>query len=171
LRYLKKDSYTLLSLTGKNFLTSAKDSYYLIERNKDRFKDLMDLGDIYINIARLSITSFTVMIMYLLLSVKIFTSIAIFNFPILPTFIVGFIAFIIGSLFVGVYGRATDSLLVTYCLDEEIDNYHNENNEIQRAPKTLVEFVGQYIDKDYVKDNKALEDNNNQDYQIQSDLK
>jgi len=63
------------------------------------------------------------------------------QYPLLPVGLAGLIGYVIGSVFMMVYGVAADTIVHCYCIDEEL----NFNNKY--APAILREFVEQHSGK------------------------
>ena len=59
-----------------------------------------------------------------------------------PTVICVILGFVIGSFFMSVYGISADTILVIFCIDEEIHKNHLGTNNIN-APPALQEFIKQ----------------------------
>lgn len=55
----------------------------------------------------------------------------------------GFIGFVIGSLFMTVYGAVADAILIVFVLDEEIHKNHLGKAGPEQIPAPLQEFVKQ----------------------------
>lgn len=51
----------------------------------------------------------------------------------------GIIGFIIGSIFMSVYGAVADAILILFCMDEEIQK--KKGGSVQKAPEPLQEFM------------------------------
>ncbi len=62
------------------------------------------------------------------------------------------ISFVVGSIFMGIYGTAADTILVCFVMDEEMD----PKNESPNAPKKLNDFLNEHVKKD----DKKWEKNN-----------
>ena len=52
----------------------------------------------------------------------------------------GLIGFVIGSLFMSVYGDVADAVLIVFCMDEEIQQTHY-NGQAQHCPAPLLKFM------------------------------
>jgi len=49
----------------------------------------------------------------------------------------GIISFVVGSIFMGIYGTAADTILACFIMDEEMDPSGNSPN----APEKITEFL------------------------------
>lgn len=61
--------------------------------------------------------------------------------PIIPTLGFLIISFVIGSLFMNVYGMAVDSILMCYIVDSELNR---SNGGAKSVPPSLKEFLNEY---------------------------
>jgi len=50
IKFLNKNAYIQISLTGKNFCLAAKDAFWLIVRNPGKFSLVTGLGGIFVTI-------------------------------------------------------------------------------------------------------------------------
>jgi len=134
MQFLTRHSYTQMAMSGKSFCNSSKDAFYLTVRNSGRFGLVHELGKLFVAFGELCITLVTSVITYFVI-----TQVPYFQgevqYPLLPVGFAGSIGYMIGKVFMLVYGVAADTVIHCYCIDEEL-NFRNKF-----APEILKEFI------------------------------
>jgi len=108
--FLNKNAYIQIALTGKNFCTAAYDAFWMIARNPGKFAIMASLGNLFVLFGKMFILGFSVFIGYLMI-----TNIEPYKSDIhgvfAPCFMMAIISYVIGDLFMSIYGMACDCIL------------------------------------------------------------
>lgn len=117
-QFLNKQAYVQVAIFGTSFVTSAFNGFYLIVRNLGRLAAVNMVGDFVVFIGKLSISLSTAVIGYLYMSVYLRDQL---NGFILPTLLIGFLAYMTATMFLNVLSATADALLQACILDEQYD--------------------------------------------------
>lgn len=123
-----------MSLRGKNFCTSAFDGFAIIIRHLGRWSILAVIGGTFNLIGKLFIAGITGLIGYVIIT-EVDTYNDELDSPVLSTLIFILIGYIVGAIFINIYGNAADALMHCFLVDCEI------NRDPQHSPEPLREFV------------------------------
>jgi len=117
LKFINKNAYIQIALMGTNFCTSAKAAFHLILRNFVRFGVVATLGLIIHGIGYVVITVSTTIIGYFILQ---------FLHPdlsvVIPLCIYAGLGYVVGALYLNVFGLAVDASLQCMIAAEEMDH-------------------------------------------------
>lgn len=109
----------MMAISGKGFISSSYEGFYLMFRNAMRFSALSAVSFILVIFGRLLIALTTA-----ITGVLIITNVQKFKdeiySPVVPGICFGIIAYMIGAFFLTVYANAADTILTCYCIDEEV---------------------------------------------------
>jgi len=136
-KFLNKNAYIQIALTGKNFCSSAKDAFFLILRNPLRFGVVNGIGAIFIFFGKIFVAAITALIGFLVIT-KVDRYSAELYSPFIPTFIMFVFAYAIGAVFMTVYGLASDAILACFVVDEELNK--KRNAPARHCPESLKTF-------------------------------
>jgi len=114
LKFLNKNAYIQVALRGTNFCVSAKNAFMLIFRNLVRFSIVTILGTVVHTLGWVFITAVTVIYGYFILRAMH----SELN-PVFPLIIYGIVGFVVGKLYMNVFGLAVDSCLQCFIVTEE----------------------------------------------------
>jgi len=131
-KFLNKNAYIQIALTGKNFCTSAKAAFWLIMRNALRFAVIAVLSHIVHVVAMVLICGLTAVLGYFILQ-QMYADVN----PIAPTIIYAAIGWMTAKLFVGTFALAVDATLQCFIAAEEMD----AGNDF--APEPLKAFINE----------------------------
>ena len=137
IQFLTKHSYTQIAMSGKSFYGSAKDAFYLSVRNSGRFGLVHELGKLFVAFGELCVTLVISVVTYFVITKVPYFQGSV-QYPLLPVAFAGVIGYVIGAVFMMVYGVAADAIVHCYCIDEEL-NFSNKY-----APNILREFIGRH---------------------------
>lgn len=104
IKFLNKNAYIQIAITGKNFCLAAKDAFFLILTNPVKFGLLATLGGVFIFIGKIFIAGVTGLIGYIILTNVEYYKTNLFS-PLFPTFFCALIGYFIGSFFMSIYGN------------------------------------------------------------------
>jgi len=117
LKFLNKNAYIQIALLGTNFCTSAKKAFFLIMRNILRFGTVAVLGSIIHAIGFLFIMAGTVVLGYFVLK-ALHPDIS----PFVPLMVYAGVGYVVGKLFMNVFGLAVDTSLQCVIAAEEMQH-------------------------------------------------
>lgn len=117
LRFINKNAYIMCAIHGKNFCTSAKDSFNLLMRNFLRVVAVDKVTDFLFFLSKLLLTGAAGVGTYYYLENN--PSELHLNFVAVPITIVVIATFLITSVFFGVYSMAVDTLFLCFLEDCE----------------------------------------------------
>ncbi|SPP80594.1 CTL-like protein 2 [Drosophila guanche] len=117
LKFLNRNAYIMCAIHGKNFCTSAKDAFNLIMRNFLRVITLDQVTDFLFFISKLLLTAGAGVATYYFLANN--PAIVQLHYRAVPTTVVVIAAFLITSVFFGVYSTAVDTLFLCFLEDCE----------------------------------------------------
>merc|ERR1712070_1287741 len=114
-KFLNKNAYIQVALNGTPFCTSARRAFNLIFRNCIRFAAVTMLSGIVTSIGILFITAGTGVLAYLILA-----GMHPEMTPVIPMLMFIAMGYIIGNLFMNVFGLALDTSLQCFIAAEEM---------------------------------------------------
>ena len=123
-----------MALRGKNFCTSAFDGFAVVIRNLGRWSLLFLIGGVFNIIGKLFIAGITALVGYVIIT-QVEDYNKKLNSPILPTLLFLLIGWLIGSIFISIYGMSSDALMHCFLVDQEI------NRDPKYSPEELRRFV------------------------------
>jgi len=138
IKFLNKNAYIQIALTGKNFCLAAKDAFFLILRNPIRFGVVHGIGTIFILFGKVFVASITALGAFLVITRWDEYSEKIYS-PFFPTLVIFIFAYGIGALFMTVYGLAADAILACFVVDEELSK--KKNAPPRHCPESLKSFI------------------------------
>eukprot|EP00825_Cyclidium_porcatum_P019462 TRINITY_DN220_c0_g1_i3.p1 TRINITY_DN220_c0_g1~~TRINITY_DN220_c0_g1_i3.p1 ORF type:complete len:664 (-),score=98.29 TRINITY_DN220_c0_g1_i3:141-2132(-) len=138
IRFLNRQAYIQIALSGRNFCSACKEAIRLVWSNAARVALVQGLGAVFIFLGKIFIVCATVLTSYLVLTRYSYYKENISN-PILPCIIIGIISYVIAVIFMSVYGLAIDAILMCFLYDEEMAKGNN-NQKPKHCPPTLEEF-------------------------------
>jgi hypothetical protein len=115
IKFLNENAYIQIALHGSNFCIAAKNAFFLIMRNAVRFGVIAVVGKGIRVIGIFFITAGTGVLGYF-----VFTSMYADMTPTVPVIIYVFVGYVVGKLFVNVYGLAVDTVLQCFLACEEM---------------------------------------------------
>jgi len=114
IKFLNRNAYIQIAIRGQNFCTSAKTAFGIICKNAIRFGTVAVLGEVVQWIGYMFVMGFTVVVGYFLLD-AMHPDIS----PVLPMFMYAILGYIVGRLFMNVFGLAVDTCLQCFIFAEE----------------------------------------------------
>lgn len=118
IKFLNKNAYIQVALTGKNFCSSAMAAFILALKNSSSFIITNGIGYLIQLLGKLSITTGNVLIAYIMLTQLEGVS-AGAQSPFPPLLIVAVVSYVMASIFMSVY--AITSLTLLQCLYADVD--------------------------------------------------
>lgn len=108
--FINKNAYIQIALTGENFITAAKNGFYLAWNNAGQFAVTSGIGSVFCTLCKLFISLSTTFICYMIIT-KSSAYKDKLNSPVVPSLLFFVIAYVIGDLFMSVYGMSIDAIL------------------------------------------------------------
>lgn len=115
LRYLTRNAYIYMALSGESFCSSALNAFVLILKNHAKFAFVDGIADVFMFLAKFFIASATAALSWLLLNAMTECQDVFF-----PLFVIFLLAYLIGSTFIAVFDISANTILQCYLLDKEI---------------------------------------------------
>ena len=120
IKFISKNAYIQIAITGKNFCSAAWNAFILIIKNALRFGTANSIGFIFNVIGVAFITAANFLIVYVLIHyVEAYKGRAT-NW-ITPCVVGGLEGLMIGSMFMSVFSFASDTILQSFLVDEELN--------------------------------------------------
>lgn len=144
IKFLNKNAYIQIALSGKSFWGATKDAFHLIVHNPLRLGVVSSIGSIFVLFGKVFIAAITALIAFLVLTNWDRYSEQIYS-PFIPTLMVFIFAYAVGAVFMTVYGLAADAILACFIVDEQINK--QKNAPPRHCPKTLRDFLDEHRKK------------------------
>lgn len=149
IKFISKNAYIQMAITGKNFCSSAWNAFLLILKNALRFGTANAIGFIFNFIGVVFIGMVNGSIVYIMLHyVPAYTGL-VQNW-IAPSCIGIGQGLMIGIMFMSVYGFASDTILQCFLVDEELVPARKDGR-----PAVMNDFVAALKDQDKDKDSES----------------
>eukprot|EP00825_Cyclidium_porcatum_P018701 TRINITY_DN2128_c0_g1_i2.p1 TRINITY_DN2128_c0_g1~~TRINITY_DN2128_c0_g1_i2.p1 ORF type:complete len:412 (-),score=21.78 TRINITY_DN2128_c0_g1_i2:104-1339(-) len=137
IKFITKNAYIQVALTGSNFCVASKDAFYLVLRNPLKFSVVAGIGQVFIFVGKLFISCVTTFICYQIFTQAKYYKDHLFS-PLLPSIACFIVSYLVGCLFMSVYGMSIDTILQCSCADEEL--MKKEQKGPQHTPGPLQEY-------------------------------
>jgi len=137
-KFLNKNAFIQCALNSTSFCAAARDAFFLILRNGFRFLALGSIGHVFQFLGKWMIAIIATFAGYIIITHASKWSDKLHS-PIFPTIVFLLIAYIIASLFMGIYSMACDAILHCFLADEELCK--NKDRPPQHAPEMLKDFL------------------------------
>ncbi len=138
IQFLTENAYIMMSITGKNFCNSARESFYLILRCAGQFAISHSTTKFFMGLGKTFIVTVCCVLGYIFMTnIEPYKS-QIYE-PIFLTIIFAISAFPVASAFMSLFQMAANTLLVCYCI--EIDLAKGRS----RCPSQLKVFLQDYV--------------------------
>ena len=115
IRYLNRNAYIYMALSGESFCSSALNSFILILKNAAKFAFVEGIADVFMFLAKIFISTATTCLSWLLMGVM--TDV---DSPFMPLFVVFMLSYMIGSIFIAIFDVSANTILQCYLLDKEV---------------------------------------------------
>ncbi|KAM8706509.1 hypothetical protein ACLKA7_010731 [Drosophila subpalustris] len=138
LRFLNQNAYIMCAIHGKNFCSSAKDAFNLLMRNFLRVVTLDKVTDFLFFLSKLLLTAGAGVSTYYFLVNN--PAVIQLNHNAVPTTVVVVGAFLITSVFFGVYSMAVDTLFL--CFLEDCERNDGTPEKPYFMSKQLMKILG-----------------------------
>ena len=135
MEFINKHAYIQIALRSSSFCKAAFEGFGLMVRHLGRFSTLFLIGGFFNLFGCLFIAACSGVIGYMLITHVDYFSSEISS-PILPTFVMVMVGFVIGSVCMSTFGTSADALMHSFILDEELNG-----GQSKCAVKKLQKFM------------------------------
>ncbi len=105
-RYINRNAYIYMALSGENFCSSALNSFILILKNSAKFAFVEGIADVFMFLAKFFISISTTMLSWLLMGLMVE-----YESPFLPLFVVFLLSYMIASIFIAIFDVSANTIL------------------------------------------------------------
>lgn len=141
IKFLNKNAYIQIALSGKSFCGATRDAFHLIVHNPLRLGVVSSIGGVFVLFGKIFIAAITALIAFLVLTNWDRYSSQIYS-PFIPTLLVFIFAYAVGAVFMTVYGLAADAILACFITDEQINK--QKNAPPRHCPPSLRSFIDEH---------------------------
>ena len=120
MEFINRHAYVQIALKGDSFCVSAFEGFAIIVKNLGRFSALTLIGGFFNLIGVIFIGAASGMVGYLVITEVDYFADKL-NSPVLPTFVMTMLGFIVGASCMSVFGTSSDALMHSFLMDEEIN--------------------------------------------------
>jgi len=138
IKFLNKNAFIQIALTGKNFCAAAKDAFFLIIHNPLRFGVVSSIGSIFVFFGKVCIASASTLIGYIIITKQSAYKDSVYS-PLLPSICIFVCAYAIAAVFLSIYGLAADTILACFVVDETLQKKNNKG--ALHCPPSLEKFL------------------------------
>ena len=118
IKYISKNAYIQIALTNNSFFKSAWNAFALIIKNAHRFGFTASIGGIFLGFGVLSVAGIISGSVYVFMTNEI--ALMGVTSPIPTTVVAGIMAACITMLFLSIFSFASDAILQSFLMDEEL---------------------------------------------------
>ena len=119
IKFISKNAYIQIALTGKNFCAAAWNAFLLILKNALRFGTANSIGFIFNVLGVIFITAVNVCAVYAMTHYYE-PWVGLASNWITPCVVGGLQGFLIGAMFMSVFSFSSDTILQSFLVDEEL---------------------------------------------------
>ncbi|CAG9467592.1 unnamed protein product [Pedinophyceae sp. YPF-701] len=156
LKFINKNAYIVIAITGRGFCWSAIHAASLILKNILRFAAVNVIGGFLMWLGKLAVMGMCALVAFGLSDLDYYSDPdkhpdTVLTSPVLPILISAIVAFVVAQIFFQIYDMGVDTVLMAFCEDCE---KHDGNPKY--APPLLLEAIGkqqQINEKEGVKKN------------------
>ena len=138
-KFLNKNAYIQVALTGKNFCSSAMDAFVLALKNSSSFIITNGIGYLIQLLGKLTITLGNVLITYVMLT-QLDNYAGDIGSPYPPLVLILFMSYVLASIFMSIYSIVSISLL--QCLYADVDLCNQSGEDIWASKQRPIEMAG-----------------------------
>jgi hypothetical protein len=137
LRYINRNAYIYMSVSSESFCNSAMNVFILMLKNSAKFGFVDGIADVFMFLAKFLISALSTFVAYWLL--QWMTDVQSVYLPLGCIFV---LVYMIASIFMSIFDTGSNTILVCYILDKEIQNAGGLP-EATHIPPTMTKFFGQ----------------------------
>jgi hypothetical protein len=144
IKFLNKNAYIQIALSGKSFCGATKDAFVLIVNNPLRMGVVSSIGGVFVLFGKIFVAAITALIGFLVLTNWDRYSSQIYS-PFIPVLVMFIFAYVVGAVFMTVYGLAADTILACFIVDEQLNK--KKNAPPRHCPESLRSFLDEHKKK------------------------
>ena len=114
-RYINRNAYIYMALSGESFCSSALNSFILILKNSAKFAFVEGIADVFMFLAKFFIAIATTGLSWLFMGLM-----CDIQSPFMPLFIIALLSYMIASVFIAIFDVSANTILQCYLMDKEI---------------------------------------------------
>ncbi|RLN91777.1 hypothetical protein BBJ28_00018389 [Nothophytophthora sp. Chile5] len=133
LKFLNKNAFIVVAMTGRSFCPAMKDSFALLLANAARVATVSVLARFLMLMGKLFITGFCMLFMFVFIRYPptqlpsfFLGDLADVTSPIFPMLLTGVLSYATASFFMDVYGTGIDTVLLCFCQDCDVNKSSNQ---------------------------------------------
>lgn len=149
IRYLTKNAYIYMALSGEGFCSSALNAFVLILKNAAKFAFVDRIADIFMWLAKMFISTATT-----LASWPILNAMASVEEVFWPLFMIFLLSYMISHTFIAIFDVSANTILQCYLLDKEVAGQQGVDDP-DHIPPTLTKFFGKDVIQQQMRDTEA----------------
>ncbi len=134
IRYINRNAYIYMALSGESFCSSALNSFILILKNSAKFAFVQGIADVFMFLAKFFISIATTSLSWLFMGLM-----ADVESPFLPLFVVFLLSYMIASIFIAIFDVSANTILQCYLMDKEIAAQQGLSDP-DHIPPTMTNF-------------------------------
>mmetsp|Transcript_28906 Transcript_28906/g.35727 ORF Transcript_28906/g.35727 Transcript_28906/m.35727 type:complete len:253 (+) Transcript_28906:1115-1873(+) len=115
IRYLNRNAFIYMALSGESFCSSALNAFILILKNKAKFAFVEGIADVFMFLAKFFISCATTGLSWLCMEAMVEV-----KSPFMPLFIIFMLSYMIASVFIAVFDVSANTILQCYLLDKSV---------------------------------------------------
>lgn len=139
IRYLTQNAYIQMALQNEGFCISAVHAFLLMLKNSAKFAMVSSIATIFMFLGKICITVTTGWVGFLMIEPLVPAE----TNPWGPVALILVAAYIIASIFIGIFDAASNTILQCYLMDKDMGTKDNEPH----VPKNLRGFLSEGDDK------------------------
>jgi solute carrier family 44 (choline transporter-like protein), member 2/4/5 len=140
IKYLDKQAYIRIALTGESFCPAAMHAFEMIWENAGRFTALGGVGFLFDLLGRILITALSTYLGFIIITNVSTYRDKISDPPYGPALVFAIASYVVASLFMGVYDISADTIIQAFIIDEKI---HGVNSAVY-APEPIKEYMEEH---------------------------
>ena len=149
IRYLNRNAYIYMALSGESFCSSALNAFILILKNAAKFAFVEGIADVFMFLAKFFISCSTTAVSW-----PIMKAIADVDSVFFPLFMVFLLSYMIASTFIAVFDVSANTILQCYLMDKEIAAQQGVGDPAH-IPPTMTKFFGKEVVQQQMKETEA----------------
>jgi len=140
IRYITQNAFIQMALQNESFCSSAVHAFMLILKNAAKFSMVSSIASVFMFLGKVAIAVSTTWIGFLLMGSMIPEGES-FNEPMVPVLMILLLAYMIASIFIGVFDAGTNTILQCYLMDKEMGG----NDDEAHVPAGLKKFLDEHV--------------------------
>ena len=149
IRYLNRNAFIYMALSGESFCSSALNAFILILKNAAKFAFVEGIADVFMFLAKFFISCATTGVSW-----PIMKAVADVESVFFPLFMIFMLSYMIASTFIAVFDVSANTILQCYLLDKEVAAQQGMEDP-DHIPPTMTKFFGSAAVQAQMKETQA----------------